>query len=273
MKFDLTIAYRIYPGVSKTPAIFSDDKYKMSELCIKSFADGIKGLNAKIYVILDSCPPEYKSLFTDNLSNFNLEFIELEKAGNTVTFNKQIELLCNADSDFVYFAEDDFFYLENSITDLLDFAKSNNIDFATSYDHLDYYTEKLHKNKFKEKKLFKNKEYYTHFSTTLTFLSSKKALIENRGIFESFLKKNWDVSLWFVITTNYFRNPLKFIQLCFFNLQMFKMYVKAYLLTFKYVFRKKKYKLWVETPGTATHLEKAFLGPGVNWYEEFKKYL
>ena len=31
---DLAIAYRIYPGISKSPAFFPTDKFKLSEMCL-----------------------------------------------------------------------------------------------------------------------------------------------------------------------------------------------------------------------------------------------
>ncbi len=37
--YDLTVAYRIYPKISRSPAVFSDNKYKLSQLCLKSFKE------------------------------------------------------------------------------------------------------------------------------------------------------------------------------------------------------------------------------------------
>ena len=46
---DLAIAYRIYPGISKIPPIYSDDKFKLSELCLRSFKQSLGGLRVKIW--------------------------------------------------------------------------------------------------------------------------------------------------------------------------------------------------------------------------------
>ena len=40
-KYDLTVAYRIYPEISRSPAVFSSDKYKLSEFCLKSFKESL----------------------------------------------------------------------------------------------------------------------------------------------------------------------------------------------------------------------------------------
>lgn len=54
--YDLAVAYRIYPQVSKVPPVFSQDKYKLSEFCLKSFKNSLGDLRAKIIVLLDGCP-------------------------------------------------------------------------------------------------------------------------------------------------------------------------------------------------------------------------
>ena len=40
-KYDLTVAYRIYPKISRSPAIYRNDKFKLSEFCLKSFKDSL----------------------------------------------------------------------------------------------------------------------------------------------------------------------------------------------------------------------------------------
>ena len=42
--YDLAVAYRIYPGVSKVPPVFSQDKLKLAEFCLKSFKDSLGDL-------------------------------------------------------------------------------------------------------------------------------------------------------------------------------------------------------------------------------------
>lgn len=273
MKYDLTIAYRIYPLVSKVPAIYPNDKYKMSELCLKSFHNAIKNLKTKVYIILDNCPNEYKLMFESILTNQDLEFIEKNGIGNGKTFETQLEILSNSDTEYVYFAEDDYFYLENSIENLLDFCNNKSIDFATPYDHLDYYNHKLHNYNSKDELRYNDTNYKTELTTTMTFLAKRTSLIENYKIFETYVKNNWDNSMWLAITSSILINPFKFFKLSFKDIQMLKMYIKAYIHTFRYLFRTKKYQLWVPKPGTATHLDNLYLSPNVDWENEFKKYI
>ena len=62
-RYDLAVAYRIYPLIPREPPFLKNDKLKLAELCLKSFKDSLSNLKAKIWVILDRCPPEYEDLF------------------------------------------------------------------------------------------------------------------------------------------------------------------------------------------------------------------
>ena len=53
----VSIVYRIYPKVSKTPPVHSKDKYKLSELCLSSFVKSLEGIDFKVWILLDACPP------------------------------------------------------------------------------------------------------------------------------------------------------------------------------------------------------------------------
>ncbi len=139
--YDLAIAYRIFPGVSKTPPIFQNNKYKLAHLCLKSFKESLGSLNAKIYVLLDNCPPEYEDLFQRYFEKEDLEIIRLKGIGNQATFKLQLEILLKQSySEIVYFAEDDYFYFPKQFEKMIHFLKRNgDVDFVTPYDHLDYY--------------------------------------------------------------------------------------------------------------------------------------
>src|ERR1700683_3904958 len=79
---DLAIAYRIYPGISKSPAFFPTDKFKLSEMCLWSFKKALGGLRVKIWALLDGCPPEYETLFRETFQSDDLEILWLDKIGN-----------------------------------------------------------------------------------------------------------------------------------------------------------------------------------------------
>jgi len=90
-EYDVAVAYRIYPKVSRVPPVFPNDKYKLSELCLKSFKDSLGSLKVKMFVLLDNCPPSYEDLFKRYFDEQDLEFIRLNGVGNRATFDMQIE--------------------------------------------------------------------------------------------------------------------------------------------------------------------------------------
>jgi len=271
--YDITIVYRIYPKVSKVPPIFSDDKYKLSELCLKSFANSLSGISAKIYVILDDCPKSYEDLFEVNLSSFDYELIRTEVRSNQETFGMQLDLLINqGSSEIVYFAEDDYFYLPNAFNEMLSFIKNDNVDFISPFDHLDYYTLDLHNFETEEVKSGKIL-WKVRGSTTMTFMTKKNKLIEARKVFETYIKKNDDASLWFSLSKKRMLNPIKFIYYILKYFPGVKFMIKSWIHTPMQLLFGKKYKLWVPSKSLALHLDNQTMAPGIDWDEEFKKYL
>lgn len=269
MKHKLAIAYRIYPLISKSPAIHSDDKYKLSELCIASFARALEGIDYKLWAILDKCPPEYKELFNKYFTN--IEFVEMSGVGNKETFRKQMDILQNQDySEYIYFAEDDYFYLPNAMQKMMDFMKSNaKPHFLTTYDHLDYYIAEIHKHKKTEVE-FEGQKWRSENGTCMTFLTTKSVLKKTRKVFITYAYRNFDTSLWIALTKLRAYNPIDYIKPSLQGMDWFKSYCKLWLYTPYFPFIP-KYKLYAPVPSLSTHLEKYFLAPNIDWQEEFKK--
>jgi hypothetical protein len=269
-KYDIAIAYRIYPLVSKETAIYSDNKYLLSEFCLYSFAKSLQNINAKIFVILDACPPEYDELFNKYLNKFDFELIHKEGIGNAGTFNLQMELLLNQEfSDTIYFAEDDYYYLDNSFQLMLEFMQSGNVDFITPYDHPDYYNIGFHN--YKSEIKFHNHHWRSTISTTMTFMTTKNILQKTKKVFESYLKNNSDASLWASISGNQFRNLKYIFKNIINNKTNFKYFLKSYYYNPIFTVFKKKYRLMSPIPSLAVHMEKKFLSPRIDWYRLFEK--
>ena len=272
-KYDIAIVYRIYPGVSKIPPIYSDDKYKLSELCLASFKEALRGINFKLYVILDACPPEYKKLFINMFPDLDVEYIELPHTGNAGTFGRQMDILLNQDyADFVYFAEDDYFYLPEAFSKMLDFVNSEiKPDFVTPFDHLDYYTLKLHDFKYKKVE-HKNQVWRTASTTCMTFLTTKQKLKETENVFRSYTKKNYDASLWMSLTKRNIFNPFYILKLIFDGKMNIKILVKMWYFGFRQLLFGKRYKLYAPKPSLSTHMDNVCLAPEINWDLEFSNF-
>jgi hypothetical protein len=259
--YDLCVAYRIYPRVSKVPPVFKDDKYKLSEFCLKSFKDSLGDLKAKIFVLLDGCPPEYDELFRKYFMDEDLELIRLEGVGNLATFSLQIKVLLEQEfSDLVYFAEDDYFYMPNQFNEMIELLKENDdVDFVSPYDHPDDYLLKLHDHPYQVKATSK-RHWRTASSTCLTFLTAKSTLEMTREVFESYTHGNHDASLWMSLTKHNMFNAIKALK----NRKE-HLYYKVIRLAWRYNPKQliwgHKWKLWVPLPSIGIHLESDFLPP------------
>jgi hypothetical protein len=268
-KYDLAVAYRIYPKISCTPAIYSDDKYKLSEFCLKSFKDSLGDLKVKMFVLLDGCPPKYEELFLKYFEAEDINFIKLDGIGNLPTFSLQIKTLLKQNySEIIYFAEDDYFYLSNQFIEMIEFLNENSdVDFVTPYDHSDYYNKNIHKQK-KLIKVSRNRQWKTASSTCLTFLTTKKTLEETQNTFLTYQQGNTDLGLWLSLTKSSL-NPKILIKSI--NLFTLKSLYKTLLLTQNQIRQGKTWKLWVPIPTIATHMEKKFISPTIDWEIVIKK--
>ncbi|MCV6608576.1 MAG: hypothetical protein OIF32_10210 [Campylobacterales bacterium] len=269
----VAIAYRIYPKVSKVPAVHQDDKIKLSELCLSSFRKSLTNLNFKVFAILDGCPKEYEELFQKYFNEDELEIINVDSIGNRETFRLQMKILEEQTfSENIYFAEDDYFYLPDTFYKLVEFLQEDDVDFVTPYDHLDNYTLPLHDYK-NEIKICAGEHWRSVATTTMTFLTTKKVLKQSKHVFNTYTKRNLDASLWLCATKEVILCPSNLIKLGLFG-EYGKIFKKAYLDGFGWmqIFFGKRYKLFSPMKSLATHMEKDFLAPNIDWYKEFEKH-
>jgi hypothetical protein len=259
---ELAVAYRIYPG-AKSPAFFPNDKFRLSELCLRSFKRSLGNLRVKVWAILDGCPPKYEELFRDILAEENLEIIQQEKIGNQRTFSLQVDLLTRqTEANYVYFAEDDYFYFPEALENMVNFMRANvDVDFVTPYDHPDsYYTSSR-----RERHLvrpFGDRYWRTASSTCLTFLTSRKNLLRTESLFRSYAAGNMDCPIWLALTQKFgLVNP----RIHWSNLLRLKIWARTWLWGFREILFSRPYRLWAPMPTLATHMESGCLSPLVDW--------
>ena len=270
-KYDLAVCYRVYPGISKIPPVFSNNKLKLTEYCLRSFIESTSQLNIKMYVILDGCPKEYDILFKKYFSQENLEIIHTNKIGNGETFLLQMKtLLDQDDSDYIYFAEDDYFYFPSAFNEMLDLMKTNaDADFLSPYDHPDYNNLGIHKLKNK-KNLMSSRNWNTVATTCMTFLTTKTSLRLTQSAFLKYNKSIFDTGVWLSITKIGILNPIHWLKLLITDRASLKTYIKTIIeLNFKIIFTPKIHLL-TPKPTLAVHLESGFLPNGFNWDKEFQ---
>jgi hypothetical protein len=270
-KYDLAVAYRIYPRVSKIPALHADNKLALADLCLRSFRASLGNLRVKIFALLDNCPPEYESLFENYFDGGDLELIRLDGIGNQSSFQRQTELLLDQNfSDAVYFAEDDYFY-RGPFAPMLDFLPR--ADFISPYDHPDYYELPLHP-RAQEIYAGENQHWRTAASTCMTFLTTKQMLERTEKIFATYADGNLDVSLWMSLTKQTVRNPATLWNL--FHARKagpFWHYARqSWRRGWRQILFGRRFELWAPIPSIATHIEKAFLAPAIDWEISFQNH-
>ena len=273
MKYDLVIAYRIYPKMSKNPVDdFGHDKYVFAEKCLTSLKTALGELTCKVYAILDNnCPPEYEKLFTNRFKKDDLEIIHTN-LGNKGTFKKQIEILSTQnDSNIIYFAEDDYFYVKN-LENMIHFIKSKKADFVSPYEHPACYTDgHIIKN---ERVLFEDQEYISVQHACLTFMTTKENLIKNKRYM--LIYSDWfgsDFVVWGTISLG--RTYFKYFRLLLhpknYTIINLKVYGSMLFFAWQRFVMNKKYKLFMPVMSFGTHMEKDWLAPGVNWSDYFNR--
>ena len=266
---DLVVAYRVYPGLSKTPAYSPDDKFQLSRLCLASFQSALGGLRTRVYAILDGCPPEYEELFRDTLKGCDLDVVPTDGIGNQATFALQIDLLSRqTDAPYVYFAEDDYFYFPGALEKMVNFMRENReVDFVTPYDHPDSYdTSSRH-----ERHLVKpsgGRYWRTASSTCLTFLTSRETLRRTASMLRTYSKGNRDCPMWLALTQKF---ALADPRIHLASLRR----INLWRLTWQYgllrILFGRRYRLWAPMPTLATHMESTRLAPLIEWQKEFQR--
>jgi len=271
-KYDLAVAYRIYPKVSShKPAIHGNDKYKLAELCLKSFKASLGKLKVKMWVLLDGCPPIYEELFLRLWDKEDLTFLRYARVGDATTFREQVRTLMEQNAaEIVYLAEDDYFYLENEFESAVGFIKDNpDINFISPYNHPDIYSTELH-NIPRDSRTWGGKKWNSCFSTTHTFLTTKQTLHAAKIVFlADYGKVSPDLSKWMALTKTRVFNPVDFLRWIFIN----KFWAGSIFYAWYYCWRQilfgKKYNLYIPTPSIATHMVAGLEAPEIEWGKYF----
>ena len=266
-QYDVAVAYRIYPKVSKVPPVFADDKYKLSEFCLKSFKDSLGSLKVRMFVLLDDCPSSYEDLFKRYFDEHDLELIRLNGVGNRATFDMQIDVLLDQNfSEIVYFAEDDYLYLPNQFQSMVRFLREEQqVDFISPYDHLDNYLLDFHNQLKNFIKFYDEKHWRTAASTCLTFLTTKTTLEKTQNVFRSYTNGAGDQNLWMSLTKQKLFNPLVMFQYYRRNRRSLVLILDAWKFGWRQILFGKRRNLWVPIPGIATHMESDYLAPNFQW--------
>jgi hypothetical protein len=272
-RYDLAVAYRICPFMSRTPPpICADSKFKLAALCLRSFKEALGPIKVKIWAILDNCPPEYAKLFTDLWDEEDLVLCPFPGLGNGGTFAKQIEILTQQnDAELVYLAEDDYVYLPGQFRLMLDLIRNHpDVDFCTPYDHPDYYHHDFHLHRMRLK-VEQGHVWRTQNGTTCTLLTRREILKETTAVLGSFARKNSDAGIWLSLTKAHLTNPYDLLTQPFISPFRGWSMVCAWYFNWRQILFGRRYTLWVPVPSLATHMVAGLLAMHVDWTPHFKQ--
>ena len=274
--YDLAVAYRIYPKASAShPPIFAEDKFKLAELCFKSFKASLGNLRVKLWVLLNNCPPEYEALFKTLWPADDLVLVRFPGVAASTTLHEQSRILMEqTDAEIVFLSEDDYFHLPGQFQLAVHFLKQNpDADFVAPYDHLDNHTTDLHKLSA-ETREFGGRKWRSSVSTTHTFLAKRAALIESQKLFQKLHQKFYgrvspDLAMWMALTKKRVCNPWSWIR----SLGDGLYFTASHALAWRYAWRQilfgKRQMLWSPEPALITHMETSGLAPGTDWTKTF----
>jgi len=273
-KYDLAVAYRIYPKVSShPPPIFANDKLKLAEFCLNSFKASLGNLRVKLWVLLDNCPPAYEEIFLHLWSPEDLVLMRYPGVGDAATFREQVRILMEqTDADAVYFAEDDYFYLPNQLPLAVDFLKQYpDVHFISPYDHPDIYTTELHATT-RQTRTEAGKNWSCCFSTTHTFLTTRITLSRCRWVFLApYGRVSPDLAKWMALTKKHVFNPINFARWAISHRFWAGSIFYAWYFCWRQILFGQKYTLWIPQPSIATHMVAGMEAPGIEWQKEFKQ--
>jgi len=251
--FDIELAIRVYPGISKSPVI-PGTKLETFGRCFASLVQSTGDLRTKIHVIYDGCPRKFAAMVNSTVRpTQTLEEHFLEGVGNEKTFKLQRKILMQSNANLIGLVEDDYFFRNSALSELFDFAKADKFaGFYTIFNSSDYYRLDLHDYK-SEIKFHAGRYWRNASSTTLTFFASPYMLRRFDRVFASFDHGNYDHTLWLAITKRYLGSFL----LCLMRSPTKKKFIRLYklikFLPFINLFRQAD--LWVPLPSMGAHLE------------------
>lgn len=264
LEYSVSVALRVSPILNRRQVYFKS-KYDLVKVCFESFLRALGDLDFELYVILDGCPKSFEKIFRENVRGNALRIVNVDRIGNSATFMLQIFLLSNlASSEYVYFAEDDYFYI-GSVKEMLELiSKKSFIDFLSPYDHPDYHFRKdIHSYKIVSFE-YNGRLWKNVMSTCCTFLTRKSTLKEACVVLESY-KDVGDHLMWYLLTH---KLPIK----SFLKIGYSPRYLRRTMFLLNYARKfsaKHTYSLWAPEPTIATHMQKGCLSPKIDWHKYF----
>lgn len=261
---DVAIAVRVYPGLSQ--GALAPRKEHVVRASLRSLRNSLGDVRARIWVILDGCPPAYDELIRDSLDGIEPDVVRLDGVGNAASFLRQVNLLSEqSESDLVYCLEDDYLHRPLGMPALIGFLRDHDdVDFVSPYDHPDYTRLRLHQHG-RAVRDHGGYRWQTRASTTLTFLTRRETLSATRGMFATFQRRNYDASIWLALTRKQVFNPLVAVERLTSDQLMARILAKAWLFGWRQILSGRTRTLWTPAPSVAVHMKEGMMTHEDEW--------
>jgi hypothetical protein len=173
--------------MTKRPAGYSKDN------CLNGFLKACRFMEGQysFHILCDGNIPDWL---------LYVPLIQLNNVGNAQSFwTAYNEALKQPDSDWIYFAEDDYVYLPNAMAELELAIQNLGVDFITLYDHPGRYEYLPEHNLTDGKNTIKrsgSRHWRSSPSTTMTFAASVKALRACYEVFDEWTNRDGYTVSW-----------------------------------------------------------------------------
>jgi hypothetical protein len=179
----MKVIYRMtdIPSTNESP-VFWDNKFRLNEICLRSFVRAFRDIKPQVAMICDHCPDFYEE-FVKGIVPFpmTIEFTEMGVKQNAL---HQYDFVL--DDDIYYLLECDYLHTPDAGQKMLDAV--THFDWITGYDHPDKYKEGMIP-KQNERKIINGHEWRTTDSTTSTFMARGSKIREQMELFKRY---GWD---------------------------------------------------------------------------------
>ncbi len=131
---------QVYYRISDTPAFRIKQKARgvNNESCLKNFIRNFRP--DRMYIVADAVNMDTRAMLSETALRHDFETTFLQNRSGSLTFGHVLDLaLRHEGDDILYFVEDDFLHLPESKGLLLEAFRETDADYVTLYDHPDKY--------------------------------------------------------------------------------------------------------------------------------------
>lgn len=173
----ITVYYRLCDIPSTNPSpVFQEDKFRLNELCLRSFVKAFKSVQPKVVFLCDHCNPGRYTEMVERICPFEKE-LHFTTIGINESCLLQYKLYEESHEDAVLFQECDYLFVPEA-GQIIE-AAVHDLGYLSPYDHPDKYDLGEHS----LLKLAGNKHWKTTISTTSTFATTREYFLKNKDLF------------------------------------------------------------------------------------------